>query len=90
MKSTPRLLTALLAALLFSTMPERILACSVCFGDPTSPLVQGAKNGVLFLAALIYVVLFAMAGVAFVWFRRAQALAKAEAQKTESVEAAIL
>jgi len=32
--------------------------CSVCFGDPTSPLTQGYNYGVLGLLALTLVVLF--------------------------------
>lgn len=84
MKTTlTRILTAV-ATLGFAALPDRVLACAVCFGDPSSPLVQGAKYGVLVLAAFIYAVLFTMAGIAFVWYRRAKALELAEAASVES------
>ena len=56
-----------------------LLACPVCFGDPSSPLTQSAKWGVLFLLVVVVCVLAAIASVAVVWSRRARALARAEA-----------
>jgi hypothetical protein len=55
-----------------------LLSCPVCFGDPSSPMTQAAKWGVLFLLVVVVCVLSAIAGVAFVWSRRARALARAE------------
>ena len=55
-----------------------LLSCPVCFGDPSSPLAQSAKWGVLFLLVVVVCVLSAIAFVAFVWSRRARALARAE------------
>lgn len=80
MKSLSSLrLTLIIAAVgALSALPTSGFACSVCFGDPASPLVQGAKNGVIFLAVVIYAVLFTMAGIAFYWYRRAKALSAAE------------
>jgi len=57
-----------------------LLSCPVCFGDPSSPLTQSAKWGVLFLLVVVVCVLSGIAGVAVVWARRARALARAEAQ----------
>jgi predicted small integral membrane protein len=56
-----------------------LLSCPVCFGDPSSPLTQSAKWGVLFLLVVVVCVLSAIGGVAIVWARRARALARREA-----------
>ena len=52
--------------------PLLVLGCSVCYGDPASPLTIGAKAGVLVLAAFIVAVLFAFIGVILFWARRAR------------------
>lgn len=83
MRTTLTRTVALAAALILTTFSNPLYACAVCFGDPSSPLVQGAKYGVLVLAAFIYAVLFTMAGIAFVWYRRAKALQAAEANQAE-------
>ena len=49
-----------------------LLACPVCWGDPNSDLVVGAKAGVLFLLVVIVGVLFAIAMIARSWARRAR------------------
>lgn len=59
-------------------------ACSVCFGDPNSDMVRGAKAGVLFLAAIIYLQLMLMGGVAATWIVRARRLRREEAQPADS------
>ena len=51
-----------------------LLACPVCWGDPNSDLVVGAKAGVLFLLAIVVGVLFAIAMIARSWARRAREL----------------
>ena len=48
------------------------LACSVCFGDPDSMSTKGLKMGVLFLLAVIFAVLAAIAWTGVVWVRRAK------------------
>jgi len=60
-----------------------LLSCPVCFGDPSSPLAQSAKWGVLFLLVVVVCVLAGIASVAAVWSRRARALAKAEARSQQ-------
>lgn len=50
-------------------------ACSVCYGDPDSPMVKGAEAGVLFLAVVVYGVLMGMGGIGAIWFIRARRLA---------------
>lgn len=60
----------LLAAWLVHTAP--VAACSVCQGDPSSDLVQGAKSGVLVMVAVTYGLLFCMAGLVVTWFVKAR------------------
>lgn len=43
-------------------MNSFLLACAVCYGDPASPLVQGANMGVLFLLGVIVTLLVLFAG----------------------------
>jgi len=60
--------------LLTPLLPDIANACAVCFGDPNSPLVKGARLGILFLGGVVVLVLGTIAGVAFTWSRRARAL----------------
>jgi predicted small integral membrane protein len=62
-----------------------LLSCPVCFGDPTSPMTQSAKWGVLFLLVVVVCVLTAIGGVAVSWSRRARALAREEARRDGDV-----
>jgi uncharacterized membrane protein YozB (DUF420 family) len=50
------------------------IACPICFGDPNSAQVHGARVGVLFLLAVIVTVLTAIALVARSWAIRARQL----------------
>lgn len=63
---------ALLAPALFA---ESVQACAVCFGDPNSGLVKGAKAGMIVLGVIVYFVLFTFAGVAGFWALKAKRLA---------------
>ena len=38
-------------------IPSSISACSVCFGDPESPMVQGMNDAILFLLCVTAFVL---------------------------------
>ncbi len=49
-------------------------ACSVCFGDPTSPLIKSVKVGIVFLVATVAGVLGAISAVAYSWSRKAKEL----------------
>ena len=60
-------------------------ACSVCFGDPNSPMTHGAKAGVAVLLGVVVVVLGAILGVTFYWVRRARLLQVQAAMRGESV-----
>ena len=50
------------------------IACSVCFGNPHSPLSKGAIAGVIFLAMVVSSVLAAIAAIAFIWNKRSKRL----------------
>ena len=63
-----------LVGILFFAVSAPAAACSVCYGDPDSPMVQGTKAGVLFMAGLIYTQIMLMGGVAAVWVVRARRL----------------
>ena len=51
-------------------MKNWILACSVCFGDPSSNLSRGAFWGASFLAGVVSLVLASIAWTILVWSRR--------------------
>ena len=55
-----------------------ILACSGCVADPTSPMSQGAKAGVLILLGVITFILLAIVGVTIFWIQRAKMLDASE------------
>lgn len=65
-----------LAGLGFVLAANSGFACAVCFGDPDSEMVHGAKAGVLFLAGLVYFVLMLFASVVVFWMVRARKLQK--------------
>ncbi len=69
-------LAAVLVAL--AAMPLPAHACSVCFGNAQSPLVQGAAAGVIFLGVVVYAVLMGFGGLTLVCFLRARKLRRAE------------
>lgn len=61
----------------FALWANDAAACAVCFGDPDSALTKGAANGVIFLAAVVYLVLMAMGMVGVFWILRARKRAQA-------------
>jgi hypothetical protein len=62
-----------------------LLACPVCFGDPSSPMTRSAMWGVLFLLGVVVCVLAGIASVAVVWSRRAKALDAAERAREQGI-----
>jgi hypothetical protein len=60
-----------LAALLSA---EPALACSVCVGDPSSPLTHGVQAGMLALLGVTALVLTGLASLLLFWVRRAAQL----------------
>lgn len=47
------------------------LACPVCYGDASSPVLDGTKISIAFLGSLVYLLLFGGVGMAVVVRRRA-------------------
>ena len=81
-------LPAILMALVGLLGAEPVLACSVCVGDPTSAISQGAQAGVLVLLGVVGTVLTGMVSLLVFWMRRAANLralevAQADAQATD-------
>ena len=68
-----------------SVFVQDIWACSVCFGDPNSPMTHGAKAGVFVLLGVVIVVLGGILGVTCYWIRRARLLQVQAAMRGESV-----
>lgn len=68
-----RLIAGFAAAFLL-LRPDAAMACSVCFGDPNSPMIKGVKMGILLLLSIVGAVLASIAGIAYTWARRARAL----------------
>lgn len=55
-----------------------LFACAVCFGNPNSDMVKGAKAGVLVMLVVVYSVVLTILGIAGCWFVRARRLAAAK------------
>lgn len=53
-------------------------ACSVCFGDPTSPQSQAMRIGIFVLLGFIGSVLAGFAGLFLYWMSRSRRLAMIE------------
>lgn len=80
MSKTSKIVPILAVALMSASFDAS--ACAVCYGNPDSDMVKGAKAGVIFLIIMIYAVLMAMAGIAGYWYHRAKKLAEAESAAT--------
>jgi len=74
-----------LAIVLLLSGSRSLWACAVCFGDPNSPMVTGAKMGVAFLLGVVLLVLGAIVGVGFFWAHRARLLRVEAALRGESL-----
>jgi hypothetical protein len=73
-----RLLLLCLAVTVFFAVATEVRACSVCFGDPESPMAKGFVWGVLVLVAIVGCVLSAIAGIAVFWMCRGRRLAQCD------------
>lgn len=60
-------------------LARALLACPLCFGDPSSDMVKGAKAGVVFLLLVVGGLLVAIASIARRWTLRARELDRAAA-----------
>lgn len=59
-----------LCALGVFAIADSALACSVCFGDPESPMTKGAVAGVVVMVGIVGFVLMGIAGTACFWMVR--------------------
>lgn len=71
-------------ALLSTAWARALAACPLCFGDPASDMVKGAKAGVLFLLVVVGGLLVAIAAIARRWTLRARALERAAGLQTSA------
>ena len=72
--------------LIAAMVPSDVFACSVCFGDPNSPMTHAAKVAVLFLLGVVFTVLGGILGMVLFWIRRAKLLQVQAAIHGESAE----
>ena len=66
-----------LTILIFTTViasAQSAMACSVCYGDPNSPMTHGVQAGVLVLLGVVGVVLMLLASMLLFWMSRAAKL----------------
>lgn len=65
-------------------LSDSAMACSVCFGDPESPMMKGAVAGVYVMVGFISSLLICIATTACFWSIRARRLAKSGVLISES------
>ena len=82
--SVHKLATTFLICLAAISSAQAAMACSVCYGDPNSPMTKGVEAGVLVLLAFVGGVLLLLASLLLFWMRRA---AKLEAAGSDVREA---
>ena len=75
----------LLVATAVAALPGTAPACSVCFGDPSSPVAQGVVMSVL---ALLGIVVTVLGGFAAFFIYIARRSSSTPAPPTESAESA--
>jgi hypothetical protein len=79
---------AFLIAVGMMAMPHGASACSVCFGDPTSPASKGLAWAVFALLGVVFVVLGGFTAFLIFLARRASAIqAPSDFQTTKPVDA---
>jgi len=61
------------ASLVALLMPQIAAACSVCFGNPNSPMTKGTNNAIVFLLAIVGVVQLGFVALFITFWRRARA-----------------
>ncbi|MBQ91039.1 MAG: hypothetical protein CL441_06415 [Acidimicrobiaceae bacterium] len=78
--------TAALAGLISLVLPRTSEACTICFGDPNSPMAIGTSWGILFLLCVTFGMLGAFAYF-FLYLVRRSRLALGEQSETGSTQA---
>jgi hypothetical protein len=71
-----RCLTVAFAIVATLGLASPTFACSVCFGDPDSPLTKGALMGVYVLVGVVGFVLLSIAATGVYWIQRSRRLAR--------------
>lgn len=74
MTKTTAVATVTLAIALLA--PADLLGCSVCFGNPDSPLSKGVNNGVLLMLGVVGVVQIGFVALFWNFRKRAKAMRK--------------
>ena len=87
-KGPGRVSLALLVCMVALLTAQPVLACSVCYGDPSSAMTQGAQAGVLVLLGVVGVVLMGLASVLLFWMRRAAQLSVQAEEASRAVPSA--
>lgn len=67
--------SALLTALFLALAPSA-MACSVCFGDPSSPMSKGVNNAIIFLLGVVGFVQIGFVALFWSWWRNGLKLKK--------------
>lgn len=70
-RRTARWGASLAALALAAAWAAPALACPVCYGDASDPVLDGTKISIAFLGSLVYLLLFGGVGMAVVVRRRA-------------------
>ena len=78
---------AFLVALCLVALPHGASACSVCFGDPTSPASKGLAWAVFALLGVVFVVLGGFTAFLIFLARRASAAQASHFETTKPVDA---
>ncbi len=76
MKSTTKWFKYAMLLLILAIPTASVQACSVCFGDPDSPMSKGVVAGVFVLFSIISSVMVTIVGTGLFWMHRSRMLAK--------------
>ena len=71
-------ITTVLAVAAAIGLGSPAFACSVCFGDPDSPLTKGALMGVYVMVGVVGFVLLSIAATGVYWIQRSRRLTRGE------------
>jgi hypothetical protein len=71
-----RKLLAVVLCCIMQFSASEVIACSVCFGDPSSDMAKGVNAGIAVLLGLIVTVLISIVAVMSFWIHRARRFAR--------------
>ncbi|MCH7869066.1 MAG: hypothetical protein IH881_15325 [Myxococcales bacterium] len=74
---TAKIVSTLLICFFAISSAQSAMACSVCYGDPNSPMTKGVQAGVLVLLGVVGTVLLLLASLLLFWIRRSAELDEA-------------